>query len=188
MRRPRRCRCSAFPRPLTRSRSRLHCPNARAPAAAPTAAAHLPWTPDLADVLARTGFARGARSRFCRNPGVPMNSMKLCAVAAAVAALVPAARAADAAPPPDVKLDEVTVTGTANKLDMARNQLSPETGSTIYRFNKEDIDALPLGSATPLNQVLLQSPGTAQDSFGQLHLRGDHANLQYRINGILIPE
>ena len=27
-----------------------------------------------------------------------------------------------------------------------------------------------------------------QDSFGQLHVRGDHANLQYRINGVQLPE
>ncbi|MEJ0000971.1 MAG: TonB-dependent receptor, partial [Verrucomicrobiota bacterium] len=28
----------------------------------------------------------------------------------------------------------------------------------------------------------------AEDSFGQLHVRGEHANLQYRINDVLIPE
>ena len=27
-----------------------------------------------------------------------------------------------------------------------------------------------------------------EDSFGQLHVRGEHANLQYRINGVLLPE
>jgi outer membrane receptor protein involved in Fe transport len=27
-----------------------------------------------------------------------------------------------------------------------------------------------------------------QDSFGQLHVRGDHANLQYRLNGVQLPE
>ena len=31
-------------------------------------------------------------------------------------------------------------------------------------------------------------PGVAQDSFGQLHVRGDHANLQFRINGVQLPE
>jgi outer membrane receptor protein involved in Fe transport len=119
-----------------------------------------------------------------------MNSMKLCAVAAAAASLCSLARAADPAPstPPAADLGAVTVTGTASKLDSARNQLSPDTGSTLYRFNKQDIESLPLGESTPLNQVLLQSPGVVQDSFGALHMRGDHANLQYRINGILIPE
>lgn len=36
--------------------------------------------------------------------------------------------------------------------------------------------------------MLLQAPGVVQDSYGQLHVRGDHSNLQYRINGVIIPE
>ena len=84
------------------------------------------------------------------------------------------------------KLTTVEVVG--KRLDDARNGLSPETGSTIYRFDKSDIQALPLGNATPLNQLILQAPGVVQDSYGQLHVRGDHSNLQYRINGVVIPE
>ncbi|MEO8936957.1 MAG: TonB-dependent receptor [Burkholderiaceae bacterium] len=87
---------------------------------------------------------------------------------------------------PVQKLDVIEVTG--KKLDAARNGLSPETGSTIYRFDQKDIQALPFGEATPLNQLVLQSPGVVQDSYGQLHVRGDHSNLQYRINGVVIPE
>lgn len=36
--------------------------------------------------------------------------------------------------------------------------------------------------------MLLQAPGVVQDSYGGVHVRGDHANLQYRINGVLLPE
>ena len=36
--------------------------------------------------------------------------------------------------------------------------------------------------------MLLQAPGVAQDSFGQIHLRGEHANVQYRLNGVELPE
>jgi hypothetical protein len=39
-----------------------------------------------------------------------------------------------------------------------------------------------------LNRLLLQAPGVAQDSFGQLQVRNDHANLQFRINGVQLPE
>jgi len=39
-----------------------------------------------------------------------------------------------------------------------------------------------------MNQVLLRTPGIAQDGLNQLHLRGEHANLQYRINDVLLPE
>jgi outer membrane receptor protein involved in Fe transport len=74
------------------------------------------------------------------------------------------------------------------KLDRARDAISPDTGSSTYHFSAADIDQLPLGDSTPLNQVLLQAPGVVQDSYGQLHVRGDHANLQYRLNGIILPE
>nr|WP_063571464.1 TonB-dependent receptor [Luteibacter rhizovicinus] len=74
------------------------------------------------------------------------------------------------------------------RLDEARNSLSPDTGSSQYVMDRQTIQALPLGDSTPLNQVILQAPGVVQDSYGQLHVRGDHANLQYRINGVLIPE
>lgn len=76
----------------------------------------------------------------------------------------------------------------AKRLDVARNGLSPETGSSTYRFSQRSIAQLPQSENTPLNQVILQAPGTAQDSFGQLHVRGEHANLQYRINGVQLPE
>src|SRR5471032_2705644 len=86
------------------------------------------------------------------------------------------------------KSDAIDVQVNAKRLDQARNGLLPETGSSIYRITQADIQAMPQGENTPLNQVLLQAPGVADDSYGQLHVRGDHADLQYRINGILIPE
>ncbi|HUI99427.1 MAG TPA: TonB-dependent receptor [Usitatibacter sp.] len=81
-----------------------------------------------------------------------------------------------------------TIEVTTQRLDAARNALSPDTGSSIYHIDSKDIEALPLGTSTPLNEVILHAPGVVQDSFGQLHVRGDHANLQYRINGAVIPE
>ena len=134
-----------------------------------------------------------------------MTKPKLCAMAAAMALAYPILAAADEVstaadsnlvaqaakidtPATDKpqKIEKIEVTG--KRLDAARNGLSPETGSTIYRFDKQDIANLPLGDSTPLNQVILQAPGAVQDSFGQLHVRGDHANLQYRVNGVVIPE
>jgi len=50
------------------------------------------------------------------------------------------------------------------------------------------IETQPQGDNQPFNQLLLQAPGVAQDSFGQLHIRGDHANIQFRINGVQLPE
>ncbi len=84
-----------------------------------------------------------------------------------------------------VRLKAVTVSAA---LDQARNALSPETGSSQYVIDRTAIAKLPLGAATPINHVLLQAPGVVQDSRGALHVRGDHGNLQYRINGVVIPE
>jgi len=102
----------------------------------------------------------------------------------------PAVFAADAAPSSGATSNDTleSVIVTATRLDAARNGLSPDTGSSTYRLNADDIKALPLGDATPMNQAILQAPGVVQDSYGQLHVRGDHANLQYRINGVTIPE
>lgn len=83
-------------------------------------------------------------------------------------------------------LPEVNV--IAQRLNRARNGISTETGSSVYRIDSKDIAAMPLGEDTSFNQVLLRAPGVTQDSFGQLHVRGDHANLQYRLNGIVLPE
>ena len=47
---------------------------------------------------------------------------------------------------------------------------------------------MPGGSNAQLNQVLLQAPDVVQDSFGQIHVRADHNDLQYRLNGIILPE
>jgi outer membrane receptor protein involved in Fe transport len=82
----------------------------------------------------------------------------------------------------------LSVAVVAKRLNQSRNALSPQTGGSVYKFSEQAIQELPQGENTQLNQVLLQAPGVAQDSFGQIHVRGDHANLQYRINGIQLPE
>jgi outer membrane receptor protein involved in Fe transport len=82
----------------------------------------------------------------------------------------------------------LSMTVVARRLNKARNSLSPQTGGSVYRFSERAIQELPEGNNTALNQVLLQAPGVVQDSFGQLHVRGDHADLQYRINGVQLPE
>ena len=77
---------------------------------------------------------------------------------------------------------------TAKKLDNSRNNLSPKTGSSSFSFDQKDIENLPQGEATPLNQLLLRAPSVAANSQNQVHVRGDHSNLQYRINGVMLPE
>jgi outer membrane receptor protein involved in Fe transport len=61
-------------------------------------------------------------------------------------------------------------------------------GATSYEVTHTEIENQSQGEDAPFNQTLLRAPGVVQDSFGQLHVRGEHANLQYRINGVLLPE
>jgi len=115
-----------------------------------------------------------------------MTPVRLALCIALALSAAPAFATDDPAPPQKTtNLGEVDVSA---QLDAARNSLSPDTGSSQYVMDRQTIQALPLGDSTPLNQVVLQAPGVVQDSYGQLHVRGDHANLQYRINGVLIPE
>ncbi len=83
------------------------------------------------------------------------------------------------------QLGNTTVVG---KLDTARNQIVPDLGATVYSVDKTQIDSQSMGENAPFNQVILRMPGTAQDGLGQFHLRGEHANVQYRINDVLLPE
>ncbi|UVA77294.1 TonB-dependent receptor [Pandoraea commovens] len=108
--------------------------------------------------------------------------------AAAASAFAVNVHAQTSGSPGDANVALSGTTVSAKRLDAARNALSPDTGSSVYNFDQTDIQTLPLGANTPLNQVLLQAPGVVQDSYGQLHVRGDHANLQYRIDGVIIPE
>ena len=77
---------------------------------------------------------------------------------------------------------------TARRLDAARESIQPDIGASTYSITKEAIEAIPGGDNAQLNSVILQAPGVSQDSFGQLHVRDDHGNLQYRLNGVILPE
>jgi len=76
----------------------------------------------------------------------------------------------------------------AKALDAARAQIEPSLGASTYKFTPAAIADQPQGDNAPFNQLVLQAPSVSQDSFGQLHVRGDHANLQYRLNGVQLPE
>ena len=81
-----------------------------------------------------------------------------------------------------------TVTVTAKKLDAARNGIQTQTGASTYTITEQDIEASPGGANNQLNSVILQAPSVAQDSYGQLHVRGEHNALQFRLNGVILPE
>ena len=77
---------------------------------------------------------------------------------------------------------------TAERLNAARESIEPSLGASTYTINSAAIQAQPGGENQQLNQVILQLPGVVQDSFGQFHVRDDHNGIQYRLNGIILPE
>lgn len=74
--------------------------------------------------------------------------------------------------------------------DAARQTIFAPNGASAFDVNHEAILALPQGANATLDKVLLQAPGVSQDSAasGDLHVRNEHANVQYRINGIALPD
>jgi outer membrane receptor for ferrienterochelin and colicins len=113
-------------------------------------------------------------------------ALMLGATCAAMGLAPAPARAADPASDQPSSVSEVVV--TAQRLDAAQASIRPQVGASTYSFSADTIQALPAGENAPLNQVLLQAPGAVQDSFGQLHIRGEHNGLQYRLNGVILPE
>ncbi|MEO8547086.1 MAG: TonB-dependent receptor [Sphingomicrobium sp.] len=82
--------------------------------------------------------------------------------------------------------NEIVVTG--RRLDIARDSITPSLGASQYTFNREALEKQPGGTNITLNKALLQAPGVVQDSYGVIHVRNEHANLQYRLNGVIVPE
>jgi len=74
-------------------------------------------------------------------------------------------------------LGKVIVT---SNLDTARDQIAPSLGASTYSIGPEQIQTIPQGENAPFQQVLLRMPSVVTDSFGQVHVRGEHANTTYR--------
>src|SRR6266568_1266339 len=90
------------------------------------------------------------------------------------------------ATPGSATAEEVVV--QSQELDISREAIVPNLGATRYTVGPDRLDSQAQGENAPFNQTILRFPGVAQDSFGQLHVRGEHANLQYRIDDVLLPE
>ena len=72
-----------------------------------------------------------------------------------------------------------------------RSPLPPiqyKASSETYSVSRKDIEALPRGNNVELHDVLQTIPSAAYGSLKQLHIRQDHANLQFRIDGVPIPD
>ncbi len=79
---------------------------------------------------------------------------------------------------------------TSRRLDAARDSIQTSIGASQYSFDRAALDNQPGGADRNLKGVLLQAPGVSQDSDGdgEIHVRNEHGNVQYRLNGIIVPQ
>lgn len=86
--------------------------------------------------------------------------------------------------------ENVIVITAPERMKSARTEMMPNIGTTVYEIDKHMIENLGQGDSTPFDDVLLRMPGVVQDSkaSGSLHIRDDHGNVQYRVNGVELPE
>ena len=121
---------------------------------------------------------------------IPLAFTTVCAAQPAPGGPAPLPAQPPAQPPATQPQAAVTedIVVTAKRLAKARSQIQTRIGATTYTLSNQAIKNQPGGVDIPLNQTLLQTPGVSQDSYGQIHLRNDHANIQYRIDGVILPE
>jgi len=100
------------------------------------------------------------------------------------------ARIAPPTPPATPVSPAAQLNAKATAFDNSRSQLYTTIGTTSDIISRDTIEALPQGANATVEKVLLQAPGVSQDSAasGLLHVRNDHANVQFRINGVQLPD
>ena len=118
--------------------------------------------------------------------------MRLFSASTALSLVLPVAAFAQAAPPPAEADDSSAgnaIVVTARRLDDARDAIDSSLGASTYSLDRETLDIQPGGADRALKGVLLQAPGISQDSDGDgdIHIRNEHGNVQYRLDGITIP-
>ena len=75
------------------------------------------------------------------------------------------------------------------KVKAKKNLVSGSAPSSTREINKEMIQKLPQGDDIKLPKLLATTtPGIIQGPFGQTFIRGNHANIQYQIDGVQLPD
>lgn len=89
-----------------------------------------------------------------------------------------------------VSLDTMVVTTQRRaRADAQSEEIVPSLGATKRTLNRDQIADQSQGDNASFDQTLYRFPGVVQDELDKrLHVRGEEANLQYRINDVLLPD
>jgi outer membrane receptor protein involved in Fe transport len=75
--------------------------------------------------------------------------------------------------------------------DQSRDHVLTKLGASSTTIDRTAIETMPQGDNTPVDKLVLQLPGVNYDSAvsnPNFHVRGEYANVQTRINGLVLPE
>lgn len=69
-----------------------------------------------------------------------------------------------------------------------RAPLPPKTAESISTIDFQQIRTQPRGDTASVNEILATQPGFVYDAMGNLFARGNHANIQYQLDGVPLPD
>jgi outer membrane receptor protein involved in Fe transport len=159
---------------------------AQQPAASPDQQAPLPQTQAPSSPPASPDQPASSNPRGSLPPIVVRAAKKKTNAKPVAATARPTAPPVDAATAAQTALDN-----KMHSFDQQRANLSPTIGASTYTVTRQTIENLPQGDNTPIDKVILQMPGVSYDSAvsnPSFHVRSEYANVQIRINGVVLPE
>ena len=91
-------------------------------------------------------------------------------------------------PPAPVTLTLAVTQEIALEIVSPLSAIQYKASSETYQLSRKDVEILPRGNNNTVADVLLTVPSVVYGALGQTHIRQDHANQQFRIDGVPIPD
>ena len=93
-----------------------------------------------------------------------------------------------AEPPAPVSLTLTSTKEIALEIVSPLPAIQYKASSETYQLSRKEIETLPRGNNNDVHDVLLTVPSVVYGGLKQTHIRQDHANQQFRIDGIPVPD
>jgi hypothetical protein len=91
----------------------------------------------------------------------------------------------------EVKTIDLTLVNTEEVVEISEDWSVPApskaTGS-VSTIDRDQLAELPGAEARPVTEVIATQPGFVVDALGNVYVRGNHANIQYQVDGIPVPD
>ncbi len=98
----------------------------------------------------------------------------------------------EAQPPGAATVAQTALDAKTQEFNTARdNNLLTKLGASTTSISRAAIQRMPQADNAPLDKLILQFPGVSYNSAASnpnFHVRGEYANVQTRINGVVVPE